>query len=103
MTFDDAVSYTKHGKWIAEQLSVMAVTGFIPLPPRSPTSCLNQPSYLPNPWMDQCQNNVTEWDEWSWCRQKAGSPSGAALKSRHHCALSQGSACHDMTLDVART
>ena len=46
LAFDDAVSYTE-GKWIAAHLNVMAVTGFIPLWPRSPTQCPNQLSYLP--------------------------------------------------------
>ena len=35
------------GKWIAAQLNVLAVIGFVPLSPGSPTQCLNQLSYLP--------------------------------------------------------
>ena len=38
LAFDDSVSY---GKWIAAQLNVIAVTGFIVLSPRSPTHCGN--------------------------------------------------------------
>ena len=35
--FDDAVSYSQRGKWIAAQLNVMTVTGFVPLSLGSPT------------------------------------------------------------------
>ena len=43
LAFDDAVT------WITAQLNVMSVTGFVPQSPWSPTQCLNQLSYLPNP------------------------------------------------------
>ena len=55
------LSYTQHGnytqhckiytawKWITAQLNVIAVTGFVPLSPGSPTQRLNQMSYLPTP------------------------------------------------------
>ena len=36
-------------KWIATQLNVMAVVGFVPLSPRSPIRCLIKQSYLPHP------------------------------------------------------
>ena len=41
VAFDDAVSYTQQGKWLVAQLNVMAMTGFVPLSPGSPTQCLN--------------------------------------------------------------
>ena len=41
----EQLAYTS-GKWIAAQVNVMAVTGFVPLSPDSPTPCLNQLSYL---------------------------------------------------------
>ena len=37
----------REGKWIAAQLNVMAVKGFILLSPRSPTQCHSQLSYIP--------------------------------------------------------
>ena len=46
LAFDYAVSYTQREKWIAAQLNVMAVVGFVPLSSGSPRQCLNQLSYL---------------------------------------------------------
>ena len=36
LVFGDAVNYTQWGKWIAAQLNVMAVMGFVPLFPGAP-------------------------------------------------------------------
>ena len=41
LAFDEAVSYTQWGNWIAAQLNAMAVTGFISLSPGTPTRTLS--------------------------------------------------------------
>ena len=45
LAIDDAVSYTKRRNRL--QHSVVPVTGFVPLSPRSPTLCFNQLNHLP--------------------------------------------------------
>ena len=63
LAFDDTKLYAV-GKWIAAQLNVMVVTGFVPLSPVSPTECLNQLSYLPIPFQQQYPSMVHYlWDK----------------------------------------
>ena len=46
---DDTVSYAQQRKWIAAQLSVIAVLGSIPMSPGWPIQCFNQLNTFPHP------------------------------------------------------
>ena len=50
LAFDEAVCYTRLGKWVVAQINAMAVMGFESLSQGPPTKSLNQLSYLPHPY-----------------------------------------------------
>ena len=63
--FDDTVSYTQCGKWIAAQTNDMVVIVFIGLPPKVAChQCLNQLPYLPTHLIHKaivyCDHNQSE-------------------------------------------
>ena len=69
-------------KWIAAQLNVMAVTGFVPLSPGWPTQCFNQLSYLPTPAVAGHFHAGPGWNKQAYNFEDRSSHSVSPLISR---------------------